>query len=186
MNVFLSKFSDSFRELRDLRSLTRLAMLMAMALVLNLTVSIQITESLRLGFGFLVTAVMGMLYGPVCAGLAAGLVDIFQFFIKPTGEFFPGFTLTAILGGVLYGIFLYKNHYSLPRLIAVKSIINVFLHLFLNSYWLTFLYGYAFWAKIPGRIIKNVGMLPIEILLLALLLPQVVKIAKRSTQHTAH
>lgn len=184
MNIFLSKFRDSARELRDLRAVTTLAMLMALALVLNLTASIQITESLRLSFGFLATAMMGMLYGPVCAGLAAGLVDIFQYVIKPTGEFFPGFTLTAILGGVLYGIFLYKNHYSLPRLIAVKSIINVFLHLLLNSYWLTFLYGYAFWAKIPGRIIKNVGMLPVEVLLLALLLPQISRIASMRRQHT--
>lgn len=175
MNLLLSKFSNSFREFRNVRSLTGLAMLMAIALVLNLIGSFQITESLRLGFGFLATAVMGMLYGPFCAGLAAGLVDILQIFLKPTGEFFPGFTLTAILGGILYGLFLYKNQYSLPRLIAVKSIINVFLHLFLNSYWLTFLYGYAFWAKIPGRLIKNLGLLPLEILLLALLLPKISK-----------
>ncbi len=176
MNTFLSKFSNSFRELRNVHSLTGLAMLMAIALILNLIGSFQITESLRLGFGFLATAIMGMLYGPVCAGLAAGVVDILQIFLKPTGEFFPGFTLTAMLGGILYGLFLYKNQYSLPRLIAVKSIINVFLHLLLNSYWLTFLYGYAFWAKIPGRLIKNLGLLPLEILLLALLLPQIVRI----------
>lgn len=182
MNVFLSKFSDSLKEFGNIRSLTGLAMLMAVALVLNLTVSIQITESLRLGFGFIATAMMGMLYGPTCAGIAAGLVDIMQFVIKPSGEFFPGFTLTAVLGGILYGLFLYKNQCSLPRIIAVKSIINVFLHLLLNSYWLTFLYGYAFWAKIPGRIIKNVGMLPIEVLLLAILLPQIAKATRRIMQ----
>lgn len=182
MNIIFSKFSDSFHEFRKIRSITGLAMLMAIALVLNLTVSIQLTESLRLGFGFLATAMMGMLYGPFCAGVAAGLVDIFQFILKPTGEFFPGFTLTAILGGILYGLFLYKNHSSLPRLIAVKSIINVFLHLLLNSYWLTFLYGYAFWTKIPERIIKNIALLPIEILLLALLLPQITKIVRPLTR----
>lgn len=176
MNLFLSKWADSARELRHLRSLTTLSMLMALALVLNLFATVQITDSLRLGFGFIATAIMGMLYGPVCAGLSAGIVDILQFFLKPSGEFFPGYTLTAILGGILYGMFLYKNRVSLPRIIAVKTIINLVLHLLLNSYWLTFLYGYAFWAKLPGRVIKNVGMLPLEVLLLVLVLPRIAQL----------
>ena len=179
MSFFLSKFTDSAREFRNLRSLATLSMLIAVALVLNLFVSVQLTDSLRLGFGFIATAIMGMLYGPVCAGVSAGIVDILQFFLKPFGEYFPGYTLTAILGGVLYGIFLYKNQYSLPRIIAVKTIINTVLHLLLNSYWLTILYGYAFWARIPERAIKNIGMLPIEILLLAVLLPKIAKIHKQ-------
>lgn len=179
MGVFFSLFSNSAREFRNLRSTTTLSMLIAVALVLNLFASVQITDSLRLGFGFIATAIMGMLYGPVCAGISAGIVDILQFFLKPSGEFFPGYTLTAILAGVLYGIFLYKNKYSLPRIIAVKSIINIVLHLILNSYWLTFLYGYAFWAKLPERIIKNIAMLPVEILILAILLPQIARIHKQ-------
>ena len=179
MKSFFSMFSDSAREFRNLHSIITLSMLIAVALVLNLFASIQISDSLRLSFGFIATAIMGMLYGPICAGLSAGIVDILQFFLKPSGEFFPGYTLTAILSGVLYGIFLYKNKTTLSRIILVKCIINIFLHLILNSYWLTFLYGYAFWAKIPGRIIKNLGMLPIEIFLLALLLPSIVQIQKQ-------
>ena len=65
MRHIFKKFTDSMHEFRDLRSLTTLAMLMAVALVLNLFASIQITDSLRLGFGFIATAIMGMLYGPV-------------------------------------------------------------------------------------------------------------------------
>ena len=183
MTSFFDKFSSSAREFRDLRSLTSLSMLIAVALVLNLFASVQLTDSLRLGFGFLATAIMGMLYGPVCAGISAGIVDILQFFLKPSGEFFPGYTLTAILGGVLYGLFLYKKQYSLPRIILVKTLINSVLHLLLNSYWLTFLYGYAFWAKLPERIIKNVAMLPVEILLLAAILPLVAKIDSQRAAH---
>ena len=178
MTTFLTKVSDSVQELRTVRSMTTLALLMAMALVLNPFVSIQITPTLKLGFGFLATAAMGMLYGPFWAGVAAGLVDIFQFVLKPTGQFFPGFTITAMLGGVFYGFFLYKNKTSLPRIILVKTLINVLLHLLLNSYWLTILYDQAFWAQIPARIVKNVAMLPIEILLLKALLPQLVKITQ--------
>lgn len=176
MRYILNQLSASMREFRNLRSVTTLSMLIAVALVLNLFASIQITDSLRLGFGFIATAIMGMLYGPVCAALSAGLVDILQFFLKPMGEFFPGYTLTAMLGGLLYGFFLYKNQHSLPRIIIVKTLINTLLHLILNSYWLTFLYGYAFWVKIPERVIKNVAMLPVEIIILSTILPLVAKI----------
>ena len=109
MNQLIKQFSSSIKEFRDLRSVTTLSMLIAVALVLNLFATVQITDSLRLGFGFIATAIMGMLYGPVCAALSAGLVDILQFFLKPMGEFFPGYTLTAMLGGLLYGLFLYKK-----------------------------------------------------------------------------
>ncbi|MBR6684609.1 MAG: folate family ECF transporter S component, partial [Firmicutes bacterium] len=111
MRYILNQLSASMREFRNLRSVTTLSMLIAVALVLNLFASIQITDSLRLGFGFIATAIMGMLYGPVCAALSAGLVDILQFFLKPMGEFFPGYTLTAMLGGLLYGFFLYKKQH---------------------------------------------------------------------------
>ena len=183
MNVFLSKFTQSAKEFKNLRSVTGLAMLMAISLVLSLTVSIQITQSLRLSFSFLAIAAMGMLYGPVCASVAAGLGDIFQYVLKPTGEFFPGFTLTAALVGLLYGLFLYRNHYSLPRLIGVQLAINLLLHLVLNSYWLTLLYGYGFWAELPGRLVKNVVLLPVEVLLLVLILPIIVKAAGYKKHH---
>lgn len=188
MKYLLKQFTASIREFRDLRAVTTLSMLIAVALVLNLFASVQITDSLRLGFGFIATAIMGMLYGPVCAALSAGLVDILQFLLKPMGEFFPGYTLTAMLGGLLYGFFLYKKQYSLPRIIIVKTLINTVLHLILNSYWLTFLYGYAFWAKIPERVIKNIAMLPVEIILLSAILPLVAKIdsQRQSNRKRSH
>ena len=155
-------------------------MLLALDLVLNLFASIQITTSLRLSFSFIAAALMGMLYGPTLAGLACGIVDILQLFIKPTGPYFPGFTLSAVLTGILFGLFLYKNESSLPRIIISKTLINVLIHLLLNSVWITVLYGYAFWANLPGRVIKNLGMLPVEILILWVVLPAVKKILSSS------
>ncbi|MBQ7059829.1 MAG: folate family ECF transporter S component [Firmicutes bacterium] len=178
MKKILTSFSASLAELKNIRSLTGLSMLLALDLVLNLVASIQITESLRLSFSFIAAALMGMLYGPTLAGLACGIVDILQLFIKPTGPYFPGFTLSAVLTGIIFGLFLYKNQCSLKRIIISKALINVFIHLLLNSLWITILYGKAFWANIPGRVVKNVGMLPVEIIILMIVLPAVVKILK--------
>ena len=80
MTTFLTKVSDSVQELRTVRSMTTLALLMAMALVLNLFVSIQITPTLKLGFGFLATAAMGMLYGPFWAALPPDWLTFFNLF----------------------------------------------------------------------------------------------------------
>ncbi|MBO6159289.1 MAG: folate family ECF transporter S component [Firmicutes bacterium] len=174
----LKTFSDSLNELKNVKSLTGLSMLLALDLVLNLTASIQITQSLRLSFSFIASALMGMLYGPTLAALSCSLVDILQLFIKPTGPYFPGFTLSAALTGIIFGLFLYKNQCSLKRIIISKTLINVLIHLLLNSVWITVLYGSAFWANLPGRIVKNLGMLPVEILILWLILPFISKVRK--------
>jgi len=176
LNKDFKPFRDSMAELKNVRSLTGISMLLALDLVLNLFAAVQITDSLRLSFGFIAAALMGMLYGPVPAGLACGIVDILQLFIKPTGPYFPGFTLSSVLTGIIFGLFLYKNHHTLPRIIISKALINVLIHLLLNSLWITVLYGYAFWANLPGRILKNLGMLPVEIIILWLLLPAVTRI----------
>jgi len=183
LKKILTSFTDSLAELKNIRSLTGLSMLLALDLVLNLAASIQITESLRLSFSFIAAGLMGMLYGPACAGLACGIVDILQLFIKPTGPYFPGFTLSAVLTGIIFGLFLYKNQCTLKRIIISKALINVLIHLLLNSVWITVLYGKAFWANIPGRVIKNVGMLPVEILILWIVLPAIVKILKAQGKH---
>ncbi len=178
MKSFFALFSQSFLELKKLRNLTILAMLMALQLVLSLYASVQLTDSLKLSFSFVASAVIGMLYGPFCAGLTGGIVDVLQAVIRPTGPFFPGFTVTAVLTGIIFGCFLYKNRPKLPRIILAKAMINLFMNVLLNSFWLYLLYGYGFFALLPTRALKNLILLPVEVLLLYLLLPQIAKIYK--------
>lgn len=163
-------FISSFKELRNTRSLTGLSMLIALSIVVSYITSFQITPTLKIGIGFLVTALMGMLYGPVAAGLANGLANLIKFFLKPTGPFFLGYTITAILGGVIYGIFFYKGKCSLWRAISAKTCVNIFLNVCLNTYWGALLYGDAMSAIIGPRFIKNISLLPFEIVLLYIVL----------------
>ena len=177
MKKIAALFRDSAAELKNLRSLTGLSLCLALGVVLSLFTSIQVTTSLRISFGFLALAVTGMLYGPVCSSLAGIVIDLLVFVIHPTGPFFPGFTLTSMLTGTIFGLFLYKNQISLPRLILSKALINLLLNLLLNSLWLTILYDQGFWAMIPGRIFKNVVFLPVEVLAMYLVLPLLVKVS---------
>ena len=164
-STFLRKFPDSFREMSKLRTITLIAMLLAVSVVLSFF-TIQVSESLRLGLGYLITATMGMLFGPVTAGIAAGVGDIVKYLIKPSGAFFPGFTITALLGGVLYGMVFYHSRVTLVRAIVAKTLTNLLLNILLNTFWLSIMMGKGFWALVPSRVIKNIALLPVEILLL--------------------
>lgn len=144
-------------------------MVLAISIVLSY-ISIQVSPSLRIGVAFLATAMLGMLFGPVLGGVVAGLGDVIKFFLKPTGPFFPGFTITALLGGVIYGMFFYKNKVTLSRCVFAKLCVNVLLNIVLNTFWNSILMGKAFWALLVPRVWKNIVLLPVEITLLYVVL----------------
>lgn len=164
MEKIKKQFTDSFRELGNLRSLTAAAMLLAITIVLGFFLRIQLTESMRIGFDYVAKELTGMFFGPVVGCIVGGLSDIISFVIKPTGPYFPGFTICAMLAGIIYGIILYKKPLSLKRIIAANSMVTVFVNLLLNTYWVSVLYGNAFIALLPARLMKQVIMLPIEII----------------------
>ena len=65
--------------------------------------------ALRVGFGSIPLIMAGMMFGPVVGGITGVVADIVGYMINPMGgTFFPGFTLTAALYGVISGL-LFKN-----------------------------------------------------------------------------
>lgn len=166
-------FAGSVREFSRFSSIAGAAMLLAVSIVLSVFVTIPISPTLKMSIAYLATAMLGMIFGPVLGGLSAGLGDLIKFLLHPDGFFFPGFTLNAILGGVLYGIFFYKNKVSLTRCILAKFAVNLFLNILLNTYWLSILYGDAYLVLLISRLWKNIILLPFEITLLFVVLRSV-------------
>lgn len=164
MKKIKAQFSDSLQELKDLRTFAAAAMLLAITVVLGFY-RLQITEYVRIGFDSVAKELTGMLFGPVTGCMVGGLSDLISYLIKPIGGFFPGFTISAMAGGIIYGIILYKKRLSLIRVIIANSIVAVVINLVLNTYWLTLLYGNAFFALLPARAVKQLVMLPIDTLL---------------------
>ena len=93
-------------------------------------------------------------------------MDILGFLIKPSGGYLPGFTLSAILGGVLYGMFFYKRKMTLPRILLAQFVVMLVCNIFLGTLWLDIYYGKAFFAILPMRVLKNVIQWPINSFLL--------------------
>jgi ECF transporter S component (folate family) len=171
-------YKDSAHEFTQLTSIAGVGMVLAVSIVLSFF-NIYVTETLRIGPAYLATAMLGMLYGPVTGGIAAGLGDILKYLIKPSGPFFPGYTLTALLGGVVYGTFLYKNKVTVLRCVLSKTFINIFLNLGLNTLWSSILYGKGFFAILIPRVYANVALLPLQIILLYALLKAIVVLMPR-------
>ena len=86
--------------------------------ICRMFLSIQVTDSLRISVSFIANVAAGCLFGPVMGFVCGGIGDIIQFVLKPTGPYFPGWTLSAALAGFIYGAFLYKKF---PQKVKTKQ-----------------------------------------------------------------
>lgn len=145
-----------------IRQIVQIGLLIAMQVVLSRFLSIS-TPIAKIGFAFLPIAITGMLYGPVYAGLAGAAADLIGANLFPIGAYYPGFTLTATLVGVVYGLFLWKKPASWLRISLAAFIVTIFLHLGLNTVWLWRITGKGFWALLPTRIVQNAVMFPVQV-----------------------
>lgn len=147
--------------------LVMMGLLMAMEIILTRFLSIN-TPILRLGFGFLPISILGILYGPLWAGLTYALGDILGANLFPTGDFFPGFTLSAFLTGMVFGSILYGHEVTWKRSFLASTIVVLFIDLCLNTYWLSILMGKGFIVLLPTRIMKVAFSIPAETILIKL------------------
>jgi len=144
-----------------------MAFMIAISVVLTRFCSIN-TPILRIGFGFLPCALMGIMYGPLWAGAGYAIADILGMVIFPNGAYFPGFTLTAFLTGLVYGFFYRKGEVTLKTSIVPNLIVSFGLNLILDTIWLMILMGQGFWALLPTRIVKCIVMFVIQTALIPL------------------
>lgn len=61
--------------------------------------------ALRIGFGSLPIIISGILFGPLVGGVVGTVADLIGFMLNPMGgAYFPGFTISAALNGVIPGL----------------------------------------------------------------------------------
>lgn len=162
-------FVRSLHELKSTRCLALTALLIAINIALDLLgLTIKLPPNLRIGFGFLCNAAVGMLFGPVVGMMAGVCTDVLGYFAGnlTMGAYFPGYTLTAITAGLFWGLWLYPRKLTVWRALGAKACINLFCNIGLNTLWLTITGGKAMGALLALRVPKNLLMLPIETVLL--------------------
>ena len=158
-------FASSAKQLRSVQAVIFCGMMAAVAVILSNVASINIGPYIKIGISGLPNQVVAYLMGPVVGGIFGGVLDIVKFLIKPTGAFFPGFTLSAIAGGLIYGLFLYQQKLTWTRVLLAQAFVKVVVNIVFNTLWLKILYGKGFLALLPSRIVSNAVMLPIDTVL---------------------
>jgi len=153
--------------LSRIRRLVITAMLVAIYVVINRFLSIS-TPIVKIGFSFVASLMGGVLMGPL-GGLAVGaLGDFIGAILFPTGQFFPGFTVTAALTGLTYGLLLHEKQ-SWPRILVAVFFTRLVCGLLINTFWIHMLTGTDYTILIEARILQNVVLVPVEIVTMAVL-----------------
>lgn len=156
----------------DIRKTAISGLLIAMDVLLTRVLAIN-TPLMKIGLGFFAVAVCGELYGPVQAAVCAALGDLLGSLLFPTGAYYPGFTLTAALTGIIFGLLLHR--YSRKKAAAAAILNVVLITFFANTAMIARITGTDYLKLLGTRAIQIAVMLPIQLVLLAVILPLLMK-----------
>lgn len=149
------------------------ALLVALQVILARFLSIN-TTFVVVNFSFLAVALSGILFGPLWALAVGAVSDLIGATLFPFGAFFPGFTVTAGLVGLIYGLFLHQkgegfHGRALWLRVVGASLCASLTRLVLNSVWLYIMYGKGLFGMLPARFTETICMVAAQILLIPVL-----------------
>ena len=163
-------WADARAQLKNVRMLTLAGIITAASIVLESFPIYLLGTSLKIYFSFLVISLGCYVYGPAVGILVGFANDTLGFLISSFGEpYFPGYLITAMLSGLIYGTLLYRQRITVLRLVVVRIVINYGSNVLLGSVWKAMLYGKGYYYYFTTGLVKNTTMLPIEVLLMVLM-----------------
>lgn len=150
------------------RHAANLGLLTAVSIVLTrifgVVLPIAGAGALRLSFGEMPIMLAGVLFGPGAGALTGLAADLIGYLVNSHGgAFFPGFSLSAALTGLIPGLLLYKHrsNLNLRQIGVVVLVTDLLTGVLLNTFWLTILYGQGFFVLLPMRLVARLLTLPI-------------------------
>lgn len=161
--AFFLNFKNSARELKSVKCIVTMGMLIAAAVVLDGFGSVRIGEAIKINFTFLPLSMIGILFGPVPCFFAGLLTDIIGYLVNPVGAFIPWLVLITGLEGLIYGMVLYnigseKTVKTIVRIVVARFAVCALCNLTLNTaalYSFGFIAGESLGALMYARIALN-------------------------------
>lgn len=163
----------------NVKSVSVIGILVAMEIILA-RFSIH-TWNLKIGFSFVPIVVAAILYGPIAGGLVGAIGDVVSAILFPVGAYFPGFTLTAFLTGAVFGWF-FRKKVSVMNVVLAVCVVQVLISQFLNTYWISFLYGSPYGVLFMTRIYQTVAMSVVQIVSILLIEKKVMPVLRRQEE----
>lgn len=153
--------------MKKLKKFILAGLLLSVSVVFNRFLSIK-TPIVVISLGFIPKIIIGTLFNCWWSAFLFGLADLIGSLLFPFGAYFVGYTISAVISGFIYGLFLYRKKGIKPKKYLVRLIIsciisNLICNLLLNSIWVTITSGKAIFAILPTRLIKVLITIPIYV-----------------------
>ncbi|OFK58056.1 hypothetical protein HMPREF2811_05975 [Globicatella sp. HMSC072A10] len=150
----MEKIFNNKRHQLSAFQISLLGIILGLRIALGFLPSVKIEPFVQIGFGFIGAGLSGILFGPWYALIIGIFNDIIGALL--TGQnFFFGYTLSAALGGFIYGYGFWRQKITLKRVFLVVLVITLFVNLGLGSLWVRMMTGKAWEVFMGMRIIKN-------------------------------
>ncbi len=158
--------------------LATLSILVAMEVIIARFGTIRPAESIKISLDFIPIVIAAVLSGPVPAVIMSILADVLGAFLFPVGPFFPGFTLTAAVTGLIYGLLLHKSQ-SMPRVVCAVVLQQLVCSMVINTFWLHVLYGLPYLPTMAARLVQCAVVTALQIVVIPLIAKTVLSVHKR-------
>lgn len=142
------------------------AICVAIQIILSRFLAIQ-TSFFKLGFQLLPIIFVAIYLGCKYSIMVSVISDILGAYLFPKGQYFIGFTITALVAGIIFGILLYKCE-NIYKVVIAVVLYTLICSLFLNTMWISYLNNISF-AKVlftnPFRIMSSLANCILNIIL---------------------
>ena len=142
-------------------------MLVAVHVLLSRILSVN-AWNIKIGLAFLPVYAAAYLYGPWVAALVGGIGDLVGALAFPIGPYFPGFTLSCALTGVIFGLLL-KGGKPFKSVVLAAAADQVIVGLLMNTFWIALLYGSPFLQLMEIRSMQAAIMFVLETVVIRLM-----------------
>ncbi len=159
MNLYRTPCSPAYWHeanlaMKCLKLLVFAALMIAVTRALSLIPGIPIWHT-KLTWGFLARSVCALVCGPLL-GLVFGFAeDILGFILQPSGDFFPGYTLSTMAGVLVYALFFFRRRITVVNLVLANAVVNLLVNAAMGSVWSTMVRGGGYLGWFIPSLAKN-------------------------------
>ncbi len=150
---------------KTLLKMTYASVFIALSIILTriFTLPIQIAgvQAIRMNLGFIPIMLAGMLLGPKYGGAVGAVADVLGYLLNSGGgAYFPGFTLTSAMVGVLPTLMMFKFKANV-FITFISIFITTLLVTIINTLWLVLLFNKGFMILLIPRLFSFAVMCPV-------------------------
>lgn len=171
---------------KNILKLCCLGILIAMQVVLARFMVIPVGDMMRFSTSFIPVVIGARLFGPLGGMAVYGIGDLVGAIVFPAGgAFFPGYTVTAAVVGLIFGLLLKPAKKEEGALgLNVRIVLSVLCtqlvgSFLMNSFWRSFQTGTPYGAVLMTRLPQCLVSTVIQIVFMVLFLDKICAVVKK-------